>query len=186
LNVNLQKSLREDQIYRIDHFAGKDAVQDLAVFRFSNAIIEPLWNRSLVDFVQITVAETIGVEGRAAYYESSGALRDMVPNHMAELLSLVAMEPPFRSAPSTCATSRWNFSHPHAHCGRRRLPLTPCAVSMAMATSAASKYLHIAKSPTYSQNRIRRRTWPCGWTSTIGGGPACLSIYVPASAWRGH
>jgi glucose-6-phosphate 1-dehydrogenase len=94
LNANLQKSLREDQIYRIDHFAGKDAVQDLAVFRFSNAIIEPLWNRSLVDFVQITVAETIGVEGRAAYYESSGALRDMVPNHMAELLSLVAMEPP--------------------------------------------------------------------------------------------
>ena len=94
LNAELQKSLREDQIYRIDHFAGKDTVQDLAVFRFSNAIIEPLWNRSLIDFVQITAAETVGVEKRAGYYESSGALRDMVPNHMAELLSLVAMEPP--------------------------------------------------------------------------------------------
>ena len=94
LNSKLQKSLREDQIYRIDHFAGKDAVQDLAVFRFSNAIMEPLWNRSLIDYVQITVAETVGVEKRAAYYEKSGALRDMVPNHMAELLSLVAMEPP--------------------------------------------------------------------------------------------
>ena len=94
LNAELQKSLNENQIYRIDHFAGKDAVQDLAVFRFSNAIIEPLWNRSLVDYVEITAAETVGVEGRAGYYETSGAVRDMVPNHMAELLSLVAMEPP--------------------------------------------------------------------------------------------
>ena len=94
LNAELQKSLNENQIYRIDHFAGKDAVQDLAVFRFSNAVIEPLWTRSLIDNVQITAAETVGVEGRAGYYETAGALRDMVPNHMAELLSLVAMEPP--------------------------------------------------------------------------------------------
>ncbi len=94
LNADLQKSLREDQIYRIDHFAGKDAVQDLVVFRFSNTIIEPLWNRSLIDNIQITAAETLGIEKRAGYYEASGALRDMVPNHLAELLSLVAMEPP--------------------------------------------------------------------------------------------
>jgi len=94
LNRDLQKSLREDQIYRIDHFAGKDTVQDLAVFRFSNTIFEPLWNRSTIDNIQITAAETVGVEARAGYYEQSGALRDMVPNHMAELLSLVAMEPP--------------------------------------------------------------------------------------------
>jgi glucose-6-phosphate 1-dehydrogenase len=94
LNRDLQKSLREDQIYRIDHFAGKDTVQDLMVFRFSNTIFEPLWNRSLIDNIQITAAETVGVESRAGYYEKSGALRDMVPNHMAELLSLVAMEPP--------------------------------------------------------------------------------------------
>jgi glucose-6-phosphate 1-dehydrogenase len=94
LNAELQSSLREDQIYRIDHFAGKETVQDLAVFRFSNAIVEPLWHRSLIDNVQITAAETVGVERRAGYYETSGALRDMVPNHLAELLSLVAMEPP--------------------------------------------------------------------------------------------
>lgn len=94
LNHELQSSLHEDQIYRIDHFAGKDAVQDLAVFRFSNTIIEPLWNRGLIDNVQITAAEIVGVEGRAGYYEKSGATRDMVPNHMCELLSLVAMEPP--------------------------------------------------------------------------------------------
>ncbi len=94
LNADLQHSLREDQIYRIDHFAGKDTVQDLAVFRFSNAIFEPLWNRSAIDNIQITAAETVGVESRAGYYETSGAVRDMVPNHMAEMLSLVAMEPP--------------------------------------------------------------------------------------------
>jgi glucose-6-phosphate 1-dehydrogenase len=94
LSLELQKSLREDQIYRIDHFAGKDAVQDLAVFRLSNGIIEQLWNRTTIDNVQITVAESVGVEGRAAFYEQSGALRDMVPNHLAEVLSLVAMEPP--------------------------------------------------------------------------------------------
>ncbi len=94
LNTQLLALLREEQIYRIDHFAGKDAVQDLAVFRFHNSIIEPLWHRSLIDNVQITVAETVGLEGRADFYEQSGALRDMVPNHLAELLSLIAMEPP--------------------------------------------------------------------------------------------
>jgi glucose-6-phosphate 1-dehydrogenase len=94
LNADLQKSLREDQIYRIDHFAGKDSIQDLTVFRFSNAIFESFWSRANIENVQITAAEIVGVEGRAGYYEKSGALRDMVPNHLAEILSLVAMEPP--------------------------------------------------------------------------------------------
>ncbi len=94
LNNDLRKSLADDQIYRIDHFAGKDAVQDLAIFRFSNAMLEPLWHRSIIDNVQISVTETVGLEQRAGYYEKSGALRDMVPNHLAEMLSLVAMEPP--------------------------------------------------------------------------------------------
>jgi glucose-6-phosphate 1-dehydrogenase len=94
LNTQLLKTLKEDQIYRIDHFAGKDAVQDLAVFRFSNALFEPLWHRSLIDSVQITASETVGVEGRADFYDHSGALRDMVPNHLMELLSHIAMEPP--------------------------------------------------------------------------------------------
>ena len=94
LNNILRKCLADHQIFRIDHFAGKDAIQDLAIFRFSNAIAEPLWSRSMIDNVQITVAETVGLENRAGYYEKSGALRDMVPNHLAEILSLVAMETP--------------------------------------------------------------------------------------------
>ncbi len=94
LNSELGRELCEEQIYRIDHFAGKETVQDLAVFRFSNAIFEPLWSRTTIDYVEITAAETVGVEKRAAYYEGAGALRDMVPNHLAQLLSLIAMEPP--------------------------------------------------------------------------------------------
>jgi len=94
LNLELQKVLTEDQIYRIDHYLGKETVQNILVVRFGNAIFEPLWNRNYVDHVQITVAETVGVEHRARYYESAGALRDMFQNHLLQLLTLVAMEPP--------------------------------------------------------------------------------------------
>ena len=95
LDRNLLRFLRPDQIYRIDHYLGKETVQNLLAFRFGNAIFEPLFNRNLVDHVQITVAETVGMEGRrGALYEHVGALRDVVQNHLLQLLALVAMEPP--------------------------------------------------------------------------------------------
>ncbi len=94
LNKDLSKTLAERQTYRIDHYLGKETVQNLLVFRFGNAIFEPIWNRQYIDHVQITAAETVGVEQRAGYYETSGALRDMMPNHLFQLLSLTTMEPP--------------------------------------------------------------------------------------------
>ena len=100
-----RRSSSERQIYRIDHYLGKETVQNLMALRFANALFEPLWNAAHVDHVQITVAESLGVEGRGGYYDHAGALRDMVQNHMLQLLCLVAMEPP---------------AHIDADCGARR------------------------------------------------------------------
>lgn len=94
LNEEVGAVFDEDQVYRIDHYLGKETVQNLLVFRFANGIFEPIWNRQYIDHIQITNAEAIGVEGRGAYYESSGVTRDMLQNHVFQVLSLVAMEPP--------------------------------------------------------------------------------------------
>ncbi|MCX8996148.1 glucose-6-phosphate dehydrogenase [Rhizobiaceae bacterium BDR2-2] len=94
LNDTIGKVFKEEQIYRIDHYLGKETVQNLMVLRFANALYEPLWNSAHIDHVQITVAESVGLEGRAGYYDKAGALRDMVQNHILQLLCLVAMEPP--------------------------------------------------------------------------------------------
>jgi glucose-6-phosphate 1-dehydrogenase len=94
LNAEIKQVLEEHQIYRIDHYLGKETVQNLMMFRFGNGIFEPIWNRRYIDHVQITAAETVGVEQRGGYYDTSGALRDMVPNHLFQLVSLTAMEPP--------------------------------------------------------------------------------------------
>jgi glucose-6-phosphate 1-dehydrogenase len=94
LNREIKAVLQENQIYRIDHYLGKETVQNIMVFRFDNAIFEPIWNRRYIDHVQITNAETVGVEQRGGYFDNAGTLRDMVPNHMMQLLSLTAMESP--------------------------------------------------------------------------------------------
>ncbi len=94
LNKELAKVLKESQIYRIDHYLGKETVQNILVFRFGNGMFEPIWSRNYIDHIQITVAETVGVEGRGGFYEGTGALRDMVQNHLFQLLAMTAMEPP--------------------------------------------------------------------------------------------
>ncbi|MCQ8783635.1 glucose-6-phosphate dehydrogenase [Mangrovibrevibacter kandeliae] len=94
LNVTIGEHFREDQVFRIDHYLGKETVQNLMALRFANALYEPLWNAGHIDHVQITVAESVGLEGRAGYYDKAGALRDMIQNHLVQLMCLVALEPP--------------------------------------------------------------------------------------------
>ena len=94
LNARVLKQLKEEQVYRIDHFLGKETVQNIMALRFANGLFEPIWNRDRIDHVQITVSETVGVETRAGFYEATGALRDMVPNHVFQLVAMTAMEPP--------------------------------------------------------------------------------------------
>ena len=96
LNRTLGQIFDESQIYRIDHYLGKETVQNILAFRFANALFEPVWNRRYIDHVQLTVAETVGVEGRGNYYDHAGALRDMIQNHLLQVLCLIAMEPPVR------------------------------------------------------------------------------------------
>lgn len=100
LNATLAEHFREGQIYRIDHYLGKETVQNLMAVRFANILFEPIWKAQYIDHVQITVAETVGVEGRGAYYDKSGAMRDMVQNHLMQLLCLIAMEPPYHFDPN--------------------------------------------------------------------------------------
>jgi glucose-6-phosphate 1-dehydrogenase len=110
LNQQLHANFAEDQIYRIDHYLGKETVQNLLVFRFANGIFEPIWNRQYVDHVQITVAEDLGIEGRGNYYERAGALRDMVQSHMLQLAAIVGMEAPSSFSANTVRSEKVKFA----------------------------------------------------------------------------
>ncbi len=116
LNSQIRQVLDERQIYRIDHYLGKETVQNVMAFRFANGIFEPIWNRRYIDHVQITVAETVGVEQRGGYYDKAGALRDVVQNHMFQLLAFTAMEPPISFAADMVHDERRSTSRS----GRRR------------------------------------------------------------------
>ena len=138
LNQQLAKVLGERQIYRIDHYLGKETVQNILAFRFGNGIFEPIWNRRYIDHVQITAAEEVGVEQRGGYYDESGALRDMVPNHLFQLITLTAMEPPISFDANAVRDEQAKVLHAiqpyHARrmcCGDR------CAASTARAPSKA-------------------------------------------------
>jgi glucose-6-phosphate 1-dehydrogenase len=111
LNDDINRVLNEDQIYRIDHYLGKETVQNILVFRFGNGIFEPIWNRNYIDHVEITAAESIGIEGRGPFYESAGALRDVLQNHVMEVLSFVAMEPPDSFESSSVRTEKLKVWH---------------------------------------------------------------------------
>ena len=133
LNRDIKSVLQENQIYRIDHYLGKETVQNIMVFRFDNAIFEPIWNRRYIDHVQITNAETVGVERRGGYFDNAGTLRDMVPNHVMQLLSLTRWSLRFRSHADAVRNEQAKVLHA---CSRWTLKMccsTACAGSTATA-----------------------------------------------------
>ena len=165
---------RERQIYRIDHYLGKETVQNIMVFRFGNGIFEPIWNRRYVDNVQVSVAETVGVEGRGAYYEESGALRDMVQNHLMQVLALVAMEPVASFQGDAVRDEKAKVFH----------AITP--IENIERDTVRGQYVGgrdrrragaglPRRRRAWRRTRAPRRTPRCGSRSRTGAGPACRS-----------
>ena len=159
LNREVGKVFRESQVYRIDHYLGKETVRNLLVFRFGNGIFEPLWNRRYVDHVQITVAESIGIENRGAFYEETGASRDVLQNHLLQLVSLVAMEPPATFEADPLRDEKVKVLRAIASPGRHART-TSSAASTARAGSPPRRSRATARKRTSTPSRRRRRTSP--------------------------
>ncbi len=148
-------------VYRIDHYLGKETVQNVLALRFANAIFEPIWNRRYIDNVQITVAETLGVGHRAGFYETAGALRDIVQNHVLQVLTLVAMEPPARVQPEEIRDEKVKVLQGHRRDdARRRRTTTPCAASTRPARSTATRSSATARKTAWPRTATPRPTSP--------------------------
>ena len=177
LNHQVNAVFHENQVFRIDHYLGKETVQNILVFRFANGIFEPIWNRNYIDHVQITAAETLGVEGRGPFYEKAGALRDVVQNHVMELLSFVAMEPPSSFEAESVRREKlkvWQAIPPIPILNTVRGQYGP-GVSKGKQSSV------IAMKSASIPSRARRRTPPSGWRSRTGAGRAFRFICARAS-----
>ena len=184
LNAQLLEVFEEPQIFRIDHYLGKETVQNLMAMRFANALFEPVWNRNYIDHVQITAAEDIGIGGRAGYYEGAGALRDLVQNHMLQLLALLAMEPPTAFDADRLRDEKLKVLEAIvppdvsevALDGRPRPVRTGCGRRRA---GARLPRRGGSRPPTPAP----RPTPRCGCMSPTGAGPESRSICGPASDW---
>ena len=171
----------ESEIYRIDHYLGKETVQNIMAFRFGNGIFEPLWNRRYIDHVQITAAESIGVEGRGAYYQEAGALRDMIQNHLLQVMATVTMEPAPLSRATRCAMSAPNCCAPSASCGPEQVAEN--AVAGPVRTGPRGRPAGCRDSGRKRASIPNRRPTPTPpsrfWWIT-GAGPACRFTSAPA------
>ncbi len=181
LNRQLAFDLAESQIYRIDHYLGKETVQNLLALRFGNGLFEPVWNRRYIDHVQITVAETVGVEDRGGYYDRSGALRDMVQNHLFQLLALTAMEPPISFSAEAVRDERvkvLHAIHPFTEAGVRADVVRG---QYGPGTWNGRPFPGTVRKRRCHPGRQPRPTSPSGSRSTTGASRACRSTSGPAS-----
>ena len=184
VNDAVGRVFAESQIFRIDHYLGKESVQNLLVTRFANTFLEPLWNSRWVDHVEITVSETVGVGGRGEYYDHAGALRDMVQNHLLQLLCLVAMEPPTYVGRETVRDEKVKVLQALRPMTPADVDQTPCAAGTTPGWSTASR---CRRTPTTwaTAARAPRPSSPSRPRCRTGAGPGCRSTCAPASGWTG-
>ncbi len=174
------RSIDESQVFRIDHFLGKETIQNLLVLRFANAMFGRVWNRDTVDHVQITAAETVGVEQRGAFYEETGAVRDMIQNHLLQLLAFVAMEAPRTFSPDDIRDETVRV----LRAVRPFRPEESLRGQYVRGEIGGRRWPATARRPTSTPSRRWRPSSPSGPSSTTGGGPASPSTSRPASASR--
>ena len=170
LNTKLHDVFAEDQIFRIDHFLGKEPAQNILAFRFANGLFEPIWNRNFIDHVQIDVPETLGLGKRSGFYEQTGAYRDMVVTHLFQILAFMAMEPPTALEPAPISEEKNKVF-------RSMLPILPANVVRAASTPTT------ATKRAWTRSRRPRPSSRSSASSTTGAGPACRSSCAPARKW---
>ena len=171
----------ERQIYRIDHYLGKETVQNLMIFRFANSIFEPIWNRRYVDHVQITVAESDGIGSRGGYYDQAGALRDMVQNHLFMLLALTAMEPPISFDADAVRDERLKVLQAITPFTRAMVERDVVRAQYAAGRIKDADVRGYLEEDKVAPDRRPRRSWRCACRSRTGAGRACRSTCEPAS-----